>query len=202
MKDLWYGDRRERVKWGGLIYLAKTYKIPRILQIAYLRASGLMELRIEGEETPLPWQPEVWKHFSDLQGIHRLGEAVGVDIRVLDNIFNPVTRTEYVKTAVAELETAPRPLIVFLDPDTGISPTEKARPEHVACEDLKMIWAALEAGDVLAVYQHADRTVNWIDSRRNLLNGCLGAISQVISGKEIAGDVALLWCRKTIPLVQ
>lgn len=202
MRGLWYGDRRDRVKWGGLIHLAKSYKIPRILQIAYLRDSGKMELRIGDTGETFTLQEEVWKHFSDLQGIRRLGKVVDVDIKVLQTTFDPTKRNEYVRAAIDELRTASRPLVAFLDPDTGISPTKKARPEHVGWEDLKMIWATLEDGDVLAIYQHADRTINWIESRQKLLNEFLGSTCQVICGKEIAGDVALLWCRKALTRAQ
>jgi len=197
MRGLWYGDRRDRVKWGGLIHLAKVYKIPRILQIAYLRDGGKMELIIGDKEETFSLDEEVWRHFSDLQGIYRLGEAVGVDLKVMDSIFNPATRAEYVKETVAELKAIPRPLIAFLDPDTGISPTKRANPEHVAWSDLERIWEALENGDVLVVYQHADRSSGWTESRRNLLSDRIGAPCQMITGKEIAGDVALLWCQKT-----
>ena len=197
MRGLWYGDRRDRVKWGGLIHLAKIYKIPRVLQIAYLRDSGKMELIIgDAKETPR-LQEEVWKHFSDLKSIRSLGDAVGVDIRVRDAIFDPAKRAEYVEDTVAELKAIPRPLIVFLDPDTGISPTERASPEHVAWSDLERIWRALENDDVLVVYQHADRRSGWTESRRNLLSDRIAAPCQMITGKEIAGDVTLLWCQKT-----
>ena len=102
-----------------------------------------------------------------------------------------------VASTVAELKAIPRPLIAFLDPDTGISPTKRANPEHVAWSDLERIWEALENGDVLVVYQHADRSSGWTESRRNLLSDRIGAPCQMITGKEIAGDVALLWCQKT-----
>lgn len=197
MRGLWYGDRRDRVKWGGLIHLAKTYKILQILQIAYLRDGKKMELIVGNMKETFSLAEEVWRHFSDLQGIRRLGEVVGINIEVRAGVFDPEKRDEYVEATVAELKATPRPLIAFLDPDTGLSPTKKAKPEHVAWSDLEKIWEALEEDDVLAVYQHGDRTSSWIESRRKLFSERVGAPCQAIIGKEIAGDVALLWCQRS-----
>jgi hypothetical protein len=35
MKDEWYGDKRDLVKWGVLLHLAATFKATRILQVPY-----------------------------------------------------------------------------------------------------------------------------------------------------------------------
>ncbi|WP_157844579.1 hypothetical protein [Dehalococcoides mccartyi] len=34
MKDKWYGDKRDLVKWGVLLTLAKMFSARRILQVA------------------------------------------------------------------------------------------------------------------------------------------------------------------------
>lgn len=39
MQAIWYGDRRDRVKWGALLYLAKRHGIRQIIQVAYFRGS-------------------------------------------------------------------------------------------------------------------------------------------------------------------
>jgi len=37
VKDKWYGDKRDLVKWGILLTLAKMFSARRILQVAYYR---------------------------------------------------------------------------------------------------------------------------------------------------------------------
>jgi len=37
MQGLWYGDRRDRVKWGALAHLASRFRLVSILQVAYFR---------------------------------------------------------------------------------------------------------------------------------------------------------------------
>jgi fatty acid-binding protein DegV len=85
---------------------------------------------------------------------------------------------------------------VFLDPDTGIEP-ETAKAEHVTVADMREIWSELHAGDILAVYQHADRSGSWQQDRAmKLSEACGGAKVEVIQGRAVAQDIAVLWCRK------
>jgi len=44
MKDTWYGDRRDLVKWGTLVHLARSEQIMTVIQVAFLR---------KGERPPL-----------------------------------------------------------------------------------------------------------------------------------------------------
>ena len=48
MRDTWYGDRADLVKWGTLIHLAQREKLGRVVQIAFLR-------RGEASAPYLPW---------------------------------------------------------------------------------------------------------------------------------------------------
>jgi hypothetical protein len=197
MRGIWYGDRRDRVKWGALLHLADTRAISCIVQVAYFRHSPGPMLQTQEGEVSL--SVAVWKHFSDLAYIKRLGEATGKNIVVLDQPFDPARRREYVATVVAELREVERPMIVFLDPDTGIEPA-RAEPEHVTRQDIGEIWAALLPGDILAVYQHADRTTTWRDDRgQKMAAACDNTPVQAILGTGVASDVAMLWCRKGSP---
>jgi len=194
MQGLWYGDRRDRVKWGALIHLAKTRAITRIVQVAYYRDGTDPILETPEGRVPMPVQ--VWEHFSDLRNIERLARATDTSIVVLDQPFQPLHRPEYIASVVHRLTVVHSPKIVFLDPDTGIEPSA-ADPEHVAKTDLERIWAALLPNDVLAVYQHADHTGTWLHERaRKMTEACGGMPVHSILGPGIASDVAMLWCAK------
>jgi hypothetical protein len=172
MQGLWYGDRRDRVKWGALIHLAKMRTTSNIIQVAYYRDEAKRTLETSERLVPLP--AGVWEHFSTLRHIERLAEATGVRIVVFDDILNPTRRREYVAAVVLKLKDAQRPTIVFLDPDTGIEPV-KADSVHVTKADLAEIWAALLPNDVLAAYQHADHTSSWQEDRtRKMVEACGG----------------------------
>ena len=138
MQGLWYGDRRDRVKWGALIHLAKTKGIHYIVQVAYFRHGAEPILQTEEGEVPLPF--EVWNHFSDLRHIERLGEATGLEIIVLDQTFDPAKRPDYIGKIIHKVNAIKSRKIVFLDPDTGIAPS-KWKAEHITTNDLQKIWA-------------------------------------------------------------
>jgi hypothetical protein len=94
MQGLWYGDKRDRVKWGALVYLAREKKISCIVQVAYFRHGPDLMLQIEEKEVPLP--EEVWNHFSDLKHIKRLEDKKNLEIIILDQIFCTDKRTDYI----------------------------------------------------------------------------------------------------------
>lgn len=199
MQGLWYGDRRDRVKWGALVHLANTKGVRCIVQIAYFRHGTDLKLQTEKGEVELPTQ--VWNHFSNLRHIERLGEATGLKIIVLDQSFEPNKRRDYINRIVLHLEQINEEIkgrkIIFLDPDTGIAPGKKGKPEHVNTQDIKDIWGALSVGDLFVVYQHANRTKNWVPGRKEKMSSaCAGMAIKTITGKGIASDVAMLWCCK------
>lgn len=159
MKGLWYGDRRDRVKWGALVHLARCHKIQCIIQVAYFRQGELPKLETNGREFDLPH--EVWSHFSDLDHIMRLGEACHLSIHVFDTEFETRRRKEYVSALACYLRGVQSPRIVFLDPDTGFG----TKAEHVTRDDASQIRSSLRSGDLLVLYQHADRTKTWRENR-------------------------------------
>lgn len=196
MQGIWYGDRRDRVKWGGLFYLAERFGASTIVHIAMLRDT--VELVVETDEGEKPIPREVWQHFSDLRRIMDVGVALGRPVHVIDRPFDPRQRSAYFDSVVAEL-VALNPLrIVFLDPDTGIGRND-AGPKHVRVDELSRVWQVLDPGDVLAVYQHADRTRGWVTARSQLLQvACYDTQVRTIQRRKVAGDAALLWCLKEL----
>ena len=62
MRDKWYGDKRDLIKWGVLLRLADHFDAMRILQLAYYRPSEFVgRLEIDGQECDIPG--EVIAHF-------------------------------------------------------------------------------------------------------------------------------------------
>ncbi len=198
MQPLWYGDRRDRVKWGALVYLADEYKLNLVVQVAYCRdidkARRTMEVG-DGSWVPIP--EAVWKHFSDLQNIRKLGRKTGKEIIVIDMLFEARQRREYVDSVVDELRRFSKPKLLFLDPDTGIEPKSKSGgPGHTTVRDIERFWAALRSGDVLAVYQHAPRRADWVPGKQQLQSACQDSPVHWIRSIPVAGDVAMLWAQK------
>jgi hypothetical protein len=120
MQGLWYGDRRDRVKWGALAHLAGRYRLASILQVAYYRDGFGRLLKTDTGEHAI--SESVWKHFADLAAIERLSEALGVEVRVHVEPFDPRKRDEYLTGVLCAAEKRRRPRLLFLDPDTGIEP--------------------------------------------------------------------------------
>jgi len=194
MQAIWYGDRRDRVKWGGLIHLAEQNKVVNIVQVAYYREGAHPILNCDDGNFPLP--EAVWKHFSNLRNILSLGQATGINIKVIDRLFRPNYRREYIASVVDELRIIGSPKIVFLDPDTGIAP-KAPKAGHVTGEDLREVWTVLQTNDILVVYQHAAHSQNWLDEpTTKLRQACNNATVRKITSSEVANDVALLWCKK------
>ena len=50
MRDIWYADNRDLIKWGALFHLARVFEAVRILQVAYYRASEFGRLSHHGQE--------------------------------------------------------------------------------------------------------------------------------------------------------
>ena len=84
MKDQYYGDHRDLVKWGALLHLAQVYGLQRIIQVAYWRNTEWAPIEIDGTEYPLP-EPVI-HHFRSVRNIVSLtGDPA---IQVLDSTFS------------------------------------------------------------------------------------------------------------------
>jgi hypothetical protein len=61
MRNQWYGDNRDLVKWGVLLELARRHRAKHILQVLYLRPTTWELLEIDGEQVELA--TAVVQHF-------------------------------------------------------------------------------------------------------------------------------------------
>ncbi len=54
MRNKWYSDNRDLVKWSVLLLLAEGCGADRIIQIAYYKESPFQELEIDGHQHEIP----------------------------------------------------------------------------------------------------------------------------------------------------
>jgi hypothetical protein len=198
MRDEWYGDKRDIVKWGTLVTLAGQHQAEKILQVAYRDKDREYELEIDGIKCPVP--PCVVRHFRSLGNIQALTPDFPLSIEVFDREFDQDGRHAYTDEVIRVVAATPGrgPWVILLDPDTGLEPPG-SRPgrKHVLGRELAAIWDAAHCGDMLALYQHASRERDWLRKKSRLFQESLGVEPKIAMGPGIASDVALLYCVKT-----
>jgi hypothetical protein len=196
MRDQWYGDKRDLVKWGVLLTLARDHAADRILQVTYFRPSEWPPLEIDGQERPVP--EAVLRHFRDIRNVKTL--SAGPRIEVVETPF--VDRQKYSEVILEAIAQRPadETLVVFLDPDTGLAP-RTADFKHVLDFELSEIWQHMVPGDVLVFYQHQTNrnATPWIEPKREQFEKALGlspGTAKVATGLAIANDVAFFYSCK------
>jgi hypothetical protein len=198
MRDWWYGDKRDVVKWGTVLVLARKWSIRAVLQVALCRPTSFnYQLNIGETTEPLP--VEVVRHFRDIDDIQRLAEATNLKIDIYKDTFrwNHEFRTredfraDYFDKVTTKIQQYRDPVIVFLDPDTGIAPVNYDY-KHVTHQEIRKTLQAMKTGDVLLFYQHArlgDR--GWINSTKEEFCEAIGigVPVETITCNQIANDV-------------
>ncbi len=195
MRNKWYSDNRDLVKWSILTHLARMASVARILQIAYFRHDDFEAIEIDGKQFEIP--SEVKSHFRDIRRIEDLSSHV--EINVFDAVFQNrevyhLQARDFIKSFAKEK------CIVFLDPDTGLEP---AHPNltHVLEEEIRKIWVALKSGDVLVFYQHQTNRngAPWIEPKRSQFERAIKAPNgsvKIAHGFKLARDVAFFYVKK------
>jgi len=196
MRDKWYGDNRDLVKWSIILHLAEVYKCKRILQIAYYRKSHPSTVVIDDANIEIP--EEVHQHFRNIKNI----ELIKSDFNV--NVFckELAHRHSYLNQACKYIcRFSSEKCIVFLDPDTGLEP---ANPNlnHVLDQEAKIFWETIKSGDVFVFYQHQTNRNGqpWMDTKKRQLANAIGIHEQnvkIASGPDVAKDVALFYLQKS-----
>jgi hypothetical protein len=162
MRDEWFGDNRDLLKWTILIEIARVYQCSRILQVLYRRPTNWGQIEFDGNRIEIPI--DVIRHFRDCTSIHQLQCEPSIDVIVEE--FND--HGQYLESILAFIGAWRNGRgIAFLDPDTGLQPENgTCKPEHVRSTDVPKIWNHLRSGDVLALYQHANRNKGWREEKR------------------------------------
>ncbi len=198
MRDQWYGDHRDLVKWGTLLELAKRFRIDHILQVLFHRPSTWGSIVVDGESVPLP--VEVREHFRNAKNIRALCESPRVE--VIDSEF--LERSAYLKLVQERIDARSPSCnsVIFLDPDTGLQPSGSLRPEHASEAEVLGMWQRMRPGDVIALYQHQTNRSGtpWIEPKRIQLADALSldpAAVKVAAAPAIARDVVLFFAART-----
>lgn len=195
MRDQWYGDNRDLVKWSALVHLARREAVSVIFHVAMYRPDHLQAslTTAHGKVDP---PAEVIRHFRDLDDIQRLATATGLAIEVLKEPFTD--RAAYFMRLCERVRgQRDGPMLVLLDPDTGLAP-ETYGLEHVTSAEVAAVFEALRPGDVLVCYQHSRRQTDWRGRARRAFANAPGLPSFEVEvlQSELAKDVLLLAVKK------
>jgi hypothetical protein len=194
LRDTWYADHRDLVKWGTLVHLAEREALNVIVQVPFLRHDPRPPLRSGNQEVLIA--RAVWEFFRDVCAVRALGERLGRSIIVVDDVFVPRERERYRQRILAALDGIAGRRVVLLDPDTGIEPV-KAAPEHVTVEDVQTVWRVLRPGEWLVLYQHASRRRTWREESRGRFSAACGVLDvEEFSAPGIARDVVFHAAKK------
>ena len=94
MRDKYYSDDRDLVKWATLVHIALKYGLQTIFQIPYWRPEKVHpHFNFMGKHVAIP--SKVWTFFRDIYSITRLGPEIGLTITVIDKEFDPGHRQSY-----------------------------------------------------------------------------------------------------------
>jgi hypothetical protein len=195
MKNCWYADNRDLVKWSVLIHLAIVNSATRILQIAYFQEHSFPKVELDKEEKEIP--QEIQTHYRDIRNIENLSSPIKV------NVFHKVItdRRQYLLEAKKFISSYIKDqCVVFLDPDTGLEPKNPSL-KHVLNEEAKEFWKSLKVGDVLVLYQHQTNRNGkpWKEPKRaqfeKVIDGPKGSV-KVGCGPKLARDVVLFYAVK------
>jgi hypothetical protein len=195
VKDIFYADKRDMVKWGGIISLCQANSIKTVIQVAYYREDALPQLKFNDKLIEFPEQ--VQRHFRNVENIKELGNKIGINIRVFKEPFSNGLRTEYHRILIKKLNVYKQPKIVFLDPDNGLAP-DVCKEEHVKSEEVSDIWKNLSSQDILVFYQHLFRKPGWAEiNRTKLAKACMVKTSLVHTwSSDLAHDVIFYFIEK------
>ena len=197
MRDKWYSDNRDLVKWSVLLILARRADADRIIQIALLNPSEFGQVEIDGESHETP--RAVLSHLRDIQNV--IGFFRHPRISVFDCILGD--RANYLSAALNYVASfSHERCLVFLDPDTRLEPGGGGDAKHVLNCEARSFWDALPQESVLVFYQHETNRARrpWIQEKRAQLSGALGISIEdvgVASGLTIAKDVVFFHASKT-----
>ena len=197
MRDQWYGDNRDIVKWSVLVHLARREAVSAILHVAMYRP-GPAQPPLATARGKVDPPAEVFRHFRDLDDIQRLAVATGLAIEVVKELFTD--RLAYFERVCERIKVKGRrggPMLVLLDPDVGLAPDIHG-PEHVTSTEVAAVFEVLRPGGLLVCYQHARKQKDWRGRARRAFANAPGLPSFEVEALEsdVARDVLLLAVKK------
>ncbi|MCU0612473.1 MAG: hypothetical protein MUE60_11875 [Candidatus Eisenbacteria bacterium] len=202
MRHEWYGDNRDLLKWATLVRLARENGAA-VLWIWLLTDN---ETRFEfAEPDGADFPEEVIEHFRDLDDIDRLAARAGIEISHYRRPYqgDSIAWFDDVIAGVrAWFRSSPDPIILFLDPDTGLEPESgSTRAKHIRPGRIAELFGILRPGDTLVLYQHRWRDKEWKNITTQRLAEALGCTPKELQVfySPVAADVALFAHTKDRP---
>jgi len=195
MRNQWYGDNRDLVKWSVLLHIADLYDAKRILQVAYLNPTEFPTIRINNEPHPIP--APIIRRFRNIRDAENIKGSM--EIKVFDEPFEE--RESYHRKVLEWLDSYSEGRgVVILDPDTGLQPGVP-NMKHVLDYEVGEIWNSLKPGDVFVFYQHQTNRAGkpWVPEKKEQLAKALGVSKEkvlIAEGFKIARDVVLLYSQR------
>lgn len=205
MRNQWYGDPDDHMKWTSLIYLAEQHNITQIVQIAMDPNPPTPITSIPGmgqeAERMQDIAPQVSRYLHETKSFSRitnLGVPYGIEISTWQGSFATATRTNYRNELLQLIANTPEPTIWFFDPDTGIEP-DTPNKNHVLISDLRESFQALPTNHVLACYQHNTQHEDWrVTKRQDFANALKVNLEQTIMFPSTdRGQVIILAAQKS-----
>jgi hypothetical protein len=196
MRDKWYSDNRDLLKWGVLLTLAERFTAKHILQVLYYRPTDWAGFELDGEQLPLP--PAVIQHFR------RVAAAIAIESSSAIDVFGDLLtdRDHYQHAVIDRIRCrSATPGIVFLDPDTGLE-SQTPSLDHVLDQEIAELWRELKAGDLLVIYQHQTSRNGqpWIAPKKGQFERAIGlpvGSAKLARSERIARDVVFFYAQKT-----
>lgn len=183
MRDDFFGDKQDMVKWALLRIAATRFGYSLIVQVLMLRPGSLQRVSIGEIESDVP--DDV---FRMLRNLHVAEQGFdGVQVKVFDREFSG-ERVSFFDALIDYLKTRdPEPGVVFLDPDTGLRDNYPSFG-HVTSGEVRRVWDTLQRKDCLALYQHNTNRKGrpWIEDKRSDFAAAVGVKDQsVLVGKPV-----------------
>ncbi|SHK16761.1 hypothetical protein SAMN02745216_03002 [Desulfatibacillum alkenivorans DSM 16219] len=190
MRNQWYGDGRDLIKWGTLISIAQSQNFTKIIQVAYFRPDSQRPI-IKSNNSLIEIPDSVYNHFRNINDIKRLSWFTGIDIEVIDDLYDKRKRMDYTEKMLPRITGNNGPLLVFLDPDTGLA-VKNPGNKHVTVEEVATIWNALKPSDCLVLYQHSFRDTDWLEIKKAEFESAIGC-NDVISYRSVKGGTDVVF---------
>ena len=206
MRNEFYCDALDVLKWTRCLELAQLHGVARIHHLAFLtpdRGRGEGNKRNDRRDA----DPAVRAYVRDereafiadprLKDVRRgallssylKSILVTVDARP----FEQRNRSTWIGEAARSLRDIQQPAVILLDPDNGVGdkhPTDA----HVRPEEFAVLFSSVLPKSVLVVFQHQQRRRGWADASRSSLSTTLGSDAAVTHAD---GDpVAFLWAMR------
>jgi hypothetical protein len=184
MRDQYYGDRKDIWKWTVSHRLIKAHGINKIIYAAMMRPNAKRESGHGGNFDIFNGSNEEVASFFDgerrsfglvsgsdvtrpehrrVNRIERLGVTIKCPIIYIGASYGSAGADRYFLEQMVpwlSFRKTDEKFLVLLDPDTGISQTDRHGDEQLGTEQLKKVWGELQSQDILMIYSEPARTIN------------------------------------------